>query len=80
MSLGRPCTHAADPRRVMPQHAGTRLDEAERARISLADEELRLARLGFTPAAERCRLQRRYWEFVSALLSLEQAPAVRLAR
>ena len=71
MSLGTPCTSAADPRRVMPGHPGTRLDEAERARVSLAAEERRLSRLGLEPAAQRCRLQRRYWDFVVAVLALE---------
>jgi len=63
----------------MPAHAGARLDEAERARVSLATEERRLARLGLEPAAERCRLQRRYWEFVAALMTLE-TPSARGAR
>lgn len=74
MSLGTPCTVASDPRRAMPPHAGTRLDEAERARASLAAEERRLARLGLEPAAQRCRLQRRYWDFVVALLALDAPP------
>ena len=73
-----PLTASADPRREMPAGAGSRRDRIDAALATLAAEERRLARLGFELPMARCREQRRYWSFVSALHALpEAAPARR---
>ena len=66
-----PCLPAADRTRPIPAHAGARLDAAQAALAALAHEEWRLERLALAPALARCREERRYWSFLTALFSLE---------
>jgi hypothetical protein len=56
-----------------------RLDRIESAIRSLASEHRRLSRLGLAGAAERCRQQLRYWEFIATLFSMAEPSAPRLA-
>ena len=69
-----PLTASSDLRASMPDAPGARLDRIHVAVASLAAEERRLARLGLTDAARRCREQRRYWEFLAAVFALEPEP------
>lgn len=71
MSLTPSVTHSADPLRDMPEERGEQLDRVASAVASLRDEQRRLERLGFETPLHRCHHQRRYWEFVGALLSLD---------
>jgi hypothetical protein len=68
-----PLTPSSDARAPIPDHAGARLDRIASAVATLAAEERRLHRLGFAGAERRCREQRRYWEFLAALFTLEDA-------
>ena len=61
---------AADPRRPMPEHSGTRLDAIETALRVLGEEDRRFERLGFDGGRERCREARRFWGFVGAMVTL----------
>jgi len=63
-------TPAADVLRALPATPGARLDDAHAALASLRAEERRLERLGLEDALQRCREQKRYWEFLAALFSL----------
>jgi hypothetical protein len=72
-----PLTASADPRREIPAGAGSRRDRIEAALGTLAAEELRLERLGLEQPCARCREQRRYWTFLSALFSLPEAVPAR---
>lgn len=62
---------AGDPHRPMPAAAGARLDGVHSALATLANEERRLEQLGFEWPLARVRQQRRYWQFLEALFSLE---------
>jgi len=64
-------TPASDLAREMPEPAGERLDRVAAALASLRDEQRRLERLGFEIPLARCHQQRRYWQFLGALLALE---------
>jgi len=68
-----PLTASADPRREIPAAAGSRSDLIEAALATLDSESRRLERLGFELPMARCREQRRYWMFLSALFSLPEA-------
>ena len=70
-----PLTSAADPARPMPATPVARRDAAEAAVASLDREARRLERLGFELPLARCHAQLRYWRFVSALMTLGDAPA-----
>lgn len=72
-----PITSSSDTAAPIPDGAGARLDRIQAAVASLAAEERRLARLGLTAAERRCRQQRRYWEFLAAVFTLESEPADR---
>ena len=74
MTRRAPLTACSDPRAPMPAGSGARLDRIQAAIGSLAAEERRLARLGLADAARRCREQRRYWEFLAAVFTLEPDP------
>jgi len=69
-----PLTASSDTRAPMPDGPGARLDRIHAAVASLAAEERRLARLGLTGAARRCREQQRYWQFLAAVFALEPEP------
>ena len=71
MSFGPSLTGSADPLRDMPEERGEQLDRVASAIASLRDEQRRLERLGFETPLHRCHHQRRYWEFVGAVLSLD---------
>jgi len=71
----RPPFDFVDSLRAMPAGRGARLDHARSTLAALRAEEQRLERLGLTEAARRCREQRRYWEFLAALFSLERESA-----
>ena len=71
-----PLTVSADPRREIPACAGGRRDRIDMALATLAFEELRLTRLGLAAPIARCREQRRFWAFLSALFSLPSSVAV----
>lgn len=68
-------TAAADTARAIPTGAGARLDAAHSAVASLRDEQRRLERLGFETPLARCHQQLRFWNFVSAVCSLEPGKA-----
>ncbi len=68
--MTRPLTAAADPRREVPAGEGARLDQLDAALASLREEERRLERLGLELALRRCREQRRYWEFLRAVMTM----------
>ncbi len=68
--MTRPLTATPDPRREMPAGEGARLDQLDAALASLRDEERRLERLGLELALRRCREQRRYWEFLRAVMTM----------
>ena len=57
--------------REMPRGSAARLDRIETALATLAQEERRLTRLNLVDAVQRCREQRRYWEFLRALFSIQ---------
>jgi hypothetical protein len=73
MTASRVFSISADPSAHIPARESARLDRLEAAIASLAAEERRLERLGFERPLAECRRQRRYWEFVRAILAL--APA-----
>ena len=75
MTVRAPITPSSDTAASMPDGAGARLDRIQAAIASLIAEERRLARLGLAEAERRCRRQRRYWEFLAAVFSLEPEPA-----
>jgi len=60
---------SADPALEIPAGSGARFDRIHAALASLRHEERRLERLGLETPLARCRAQRRYWEFLSALFS-----------
>ena len=62
-------TPCADPALEIPTGSGARHDRIHVALASLRNEERRLERLGLETPLVRCRAQRRYWEFLSALFS-----------
>lgn len=64
----------ADPSRPMPCGAAARVDEIHAALSVLRGEERRLQRLGFETPLAHCHAQRRYWEFLGALLQLPADP------
>ena len=68
MRLGA-ITPSADLALEIPTGSGARLDRIQAALASLFHEERRLERLGLETPLVRCRAQRRYWEFLSALFS-----------
>jgi len=70
-----PFTPSSDTWAPIPDHAGARLDRIASAVATLAAEERRLHRLGLEAAERRCREQRRYWEFLAAVLALDGAGA-----
>jgi hypothetical protein len=81
VSLRRTVTSSSDTAQQIPVSASARLDRIEAAIVSLRKEERRLSRLGLEIPLRRCREQRRYWEFLRTLLSLEPSRhRVRLAR
>jgi hypothetical protein len=55
----------------MPDGSGARLDRVDAALASLRDEQRRLERIGFEGPLVTCHEQRRYWEFLGALFSIE---------
>ena len=61
---------SADPARDVPAGAGSRRDRIEAALATLAAEERRVARIGLEWPLARCREQRRYWSFLSALYAM----------
>jgi hypothetical protein len=61
---------SADPTREVPADAGSRRDRIEAALATLAAEERRIARIGLEWPLARCREQRRYWSFLSALYAM----------
>ena len=65
-----PVTPASDPRRTMPASAWARLDVADAALASLAEEHRRAARLGLEWPLARTERQLRYWRFVRALCAI----------
>ena len=67
--LPRAVTPSADPALEIPAGSGARIDRIDAALASLRHEERRLERLGLETPLVRCRAQRRYWEFLSALFS-----------
>ncbi len=73
MNRRPPVTPSADPRREVPAGEGARLDALDAALASLREEERRLSRLGLDLALRRCREQRRYWEFLRAVMTLPGA-------
>lgn len=64
---GAPLTASSDLGREMPAGAAARRDRIAAALRSLADEERRLARLGFELPLARCREQRRFWQFLDGV-------------
>lgn len=72
MRSPEPSTFAA--RRPIPEHLGTRLEQAQAAVTTLREERRRLERLGLETPLARCHQQLRYWEFVTGLLSLAPLP------
>ena len=70
MMRPRSLTPSADPLQDMPASASARLDRIRIALSSLRDEERRLLLLGFETPLERCREQRRYWEFLEGVFAL----------
>lgn len=75
MTTARDFSPSANLSAHIPAREGARLDRLEAAIASLASEERRLERLGLERSLTECRRQRRYWEFVRAILTL--APASR---
>lgn len=73
MKRSTPATTASDPCRELPAAESARLDALEAAVATLREEERRLARLGLDLALRRCREQRRYWEFLRAVMTLPRA-------
>jgi hypothetical protein len=56
----------------MPGGASARLDRIRIALASLREEERRLLLLGLETPLERCREQRRYWEFLEGVIALSR--------
>ena len=73
-------TSQSDVNRTLPASSAQRLDQAHAALASLREEERRLERLGLEDVLRRCREQLRYWEFLSALFTLEAEPRHRARR
>ncbi len=65
--MSAPIVAFADRARRMPESVVERLDAASVAVVTLDREADRLRRLGLDAAADRCRTERRYWNFVRAL-------------
>jgi hypothetical protein len=63
---------SADTAREIPAQSGARFDRIAAAAAALRDEERRLDRLGLADAADRCRRQLRYWEFLHALFTIAE--------
>lgn len=61
---------AADPHRDLPAAEGARIDALDAALATLHEEERRLSRMGLDLALRRVREQRRYWEFLRAVMTL----------
>ncbi len=74
MSRRAPITPSSDVEREMPVAVGARVDALDAALLTLVAEERRLKRLGLDLAVRRCREQRRYWEFLRAVLTLPRDP------
>jgi hypothetical protein len=74
-----PLTSSADPGRTIPDSSEERSWQISAALETLDREEQRLGRLGFELPLARCREQRRFWEFVRAIHTLDepQAPPAR---
>jgi hypothetical protein len=72
-----PLTASSDTTRKIPGSASARLDRIDAALASLAEEERRVTRLGLEVAMARCREQRRYWQFLRSLFSLDENPCPR---
>jgi hypothetical protein len=72
VSFGPALSSPADLAREMPEDPTERLDRVQVALSTLRDESRRLERLGFEQPQARCHVQRRYWEFLGALFSLEE--------
>ena len=64
---------SADPGREVPADAGSRRDRIDAALATLAAEERRIARIGLEGPLARCREQRRYWSFLSAVFAMSDA-------
>jgi hypothetical protein len=75
VSLGPAATGSAEREREMPGEPGARSDCVAAALASLHGEERRLERLELARPLARCRAQRRYWEFVGAVLALGEREA-----
>jgi hypothetical protein len=73
-------TAQSDRNRTLPSSPALRLDQTHAALVSLREEERRLERLGLDEALRRCREQLRYWEFLSALFTLQPEPQRRAHR
>jgi hypothetical protein len=54
----------------MPESTAAKRDAIEVALASLAREERRLRQLGLQSPLARCRQQKRYWEFLRAVLAV----------
>ena len=70
MNTARAFSPSADLSAHIPAREGARLDRLDAAIASLATEERRLERLDLDRPLTECRRQRRYWEFVRAILTL----------
>jgi len=74
VSLSRPPTASSDRSREVPESTSGRIDRIEAALASLDAEERRLTRLGFETPLQRCREERRYWQFLQALFAVPATP------
>jgi hypothetical protein len=70
VSRRAPVSGVSDPGRDVPGAEGARLDALDAAIATLGEEERRLSRLGLELALRRCREERRYWEFLRAVMTL----------
>jgi len=69
-------TPSADPARAIPRSPAERQWQIEAALVSLRNEAQRLERLGLELPIARCHQQRRFWEFVRALDSMNATGAI----
>ena len=74
MSRARSLTSSADASREMPASVSARRDRISTAIDSLREEERRLSRLGLETPLQQCREQRRYWEFLRAVFTIDESP------
>ena len=77
MNPAAPVTVTADLARDLPSDPAGRLDRIAAALAGLRDEQRRCERLGLETPLARCAEQRRYWEFLGALFSLEPSRQAR---